>query len=49
MVRRPHDVELWAETSPQMRRWIVREAQSILDDYGPQSLFAIGGLLVAGG
>lgn len=49
MVRRPHDVELWAETSPEMRRWIVREAQSILDDYGPQSLFAIGGLLVAGG
>jgi hypothetical protein len=49
MIRTPRDTELWAETSPKMRRWIVREAQSILDDYGPQTLHSIGGILVAGG
>ena len=49
MIRTPHDVELWAETSPKMRRWIVREAQRVLEDCGPQTLHSIGGILVAGG
>ena len=49
LIRTPQDERLWAETPPDMKRWIAREAQRILDEYGPQPLLAIGGLLVAGG
>lgn len=49
MIWTPSDERIWAETALEMRRWIVREARSILDDSGPSTLLAIGGLLVAGG
>lgn len=49
MIRTEGDTQLWDETSPDMKRWIAREARSILDDYGPHTLHSIGGILVAGG
>lgn len=49
MIRTPDDERLWEGTSPDMKRWIAREAQYVLDEYGPHTLFSIGGILVAGG
>ena len=49
VLRTPDDERVWAGTSPDTQRWIIEEAQRILDEYGPQNLYSIGGLLVAGG
>lgn len=49
VIRTDDDARVWAGTSLDTQRWIIREAQRILDEYGPHNLYSIGGLLVAGG
>lgn len=48
VIRTPDDARVWEGTTTDTKRWIMREAQRILNEYGPHNVYSIGGLLVAG-